>query len=116
MALWEDSMIQLKEEMFYTLLSCFYSDYFCDYLEKSVADEKEEVSVVTLFRGMEFFFELVKEQGIEYPYESIEDYVIKTYNDGAEMYEKLLRRYERESKGYHGKDKSFEELFGRLNF
>ena len=116
MALWENSMIQLKEEKFYTLLCCFYSDYFCDYLEKAVADEKEEVSVVTLFRGMEFFFELVKEQGIEFPYESIEDYVIKTYNDGAEMYEKLLRRYERESKGYHGKDKSFEELFGRLNF
>ena len=109
-------MIQLNEKTFYVLLQFFYSSFFCEGLENAVADEKGEVSVVTLFRGMEFFFELVKEQGIEFPYESIEDYVIKTYNDGAEMYEKLLRRYERESKGYHGKDKSFEELFGRLNF
>ena len=71
---------------------------------------------MNLFSGIEFFFELLKKQGIEFPYESIEDYVINTYSDGAAMYEKLLNRYECEIKEYHGKEKSFEELFGRLVF
>ncbi len=105
-------MIQLKEEKFYTLLRFFFSDFFCEGLEKAVADE--EVSVVTLFRGMEFFFDLVKEQGIEFPYMSIEDYITKIYSDGETMYKKLLERYEREIKEYHGKEMRFEELFGRL--
>ncbi len=109
-------MVQLKEEKFYTLLRFFFSDFFCEGLEKAVADEKEEVSVVTLFRGMEFFFDLVKEHRIAFPYGSIEEYITKTYSDGKEMYEKLLERYDREIKEYHGKEKSFEELFGRLEF
>ncbi len=109
-------MIQLKEEKFNTLLQFFFSDFFCEGLEKAVADEREEVSVVTLFRGMEFFFDLVKEQGIVFPYGSIEEYITKTYSDGKEMYEKLSERYEREIKEYHGKEKSFEEMFGRAEF
>ena len=109
-------MIQLKDERFYTLLQFFFSDFFCEGLEKAVADEKEEVSVVTLFRGMEFFFEQVKEQEIAFPYTSIEDYITKTYCDGKEMYEKLLERYECEIKEYHGKEKSFEEMFGKQEF
>jgi len=107
-------MVRIRKEKFYTLLQFFFSDFFCDYLEKAVADE--EVSVVTLFRGMEFFFDLVKEQGIDFPYESIEEYVVKIYSDGEEMYKKLSERYEREIKEYHGKEKSFEEMFGRLEF
>ena len=109
-------MIQLKEEKFYTLLQFFFSDFFCEGLEKAVADEKEEVSVVTLFRGMEFFFELVKEQGIAFPYTSIEEYITKAYSDGKEMYEKLSERYEREIKEYRGKGKGFEEMFGEAEF
>lgn len=105
-------MIQIREEKFYTLLRFFFSDFFCEGLEKAVADE--EVSVVTLFRGMEFFFDLVKEQGIEFPHMSIEDYITKTYSDGEVMYKKLSERYEREIKEYHGKEKSFGEMFGRL--
>lgn len=112
----EDCMIQLKEETFYTLLQFFFSDFFCEGLEKAVADEKEEVSVVTLFRGMEFFMELVKEQGIAFPYKSIEDYITKTYSDGKEMYQKLSERYDREIIEYHGKEKRFEEMFGGLEF
>jgi len=107
-------MVQLKEEAFYTLLQFFFSDFFCEGLEKAVEDE--EVSVVTLFRGMEFFFDLVKEQGIAFPYESIEEYIVKTYSDGTEMYEKLSKRYTCEIKEYHGKEKTFEELFGRKEF
>lgn len=109
-------MIQLKEEKFYTLLQFFFSGFFCEDLEKAVADEKEEVSVVTLFRGMEFFMELAKEQGIAFPYTSIEDYILETYSDGKEMYAKLSERYEREMKEYHGKEKSFEEMFGGTEF
>lgn len=109
-------MVQIGEEKFYTLLKFFFSDFFCEGLERVASDEKEEVSVVTLFRGMEFFFNLVKEQRIDFPYTSIEEYIVKTYSDGKEMYEKLLERYDREIKEYHGKEKSFEEMFGRLEF
>lgn len=109
-------MIRIKEEKFYTLLKFLFSDFFCDYLEKAVEDEEEEVSVVTLFRGMEFFFDLVGEQGIEFPYASIEEYIVKTYSDGKEMYEKLSERYEREIKEYHGKEKTFEEIYGDVDF
>lgn len=109
-------MIQLKEEKFYTLLQFFFSDFFCEGLEKAVADEEEEVSVVTLFRGMEFFMELVKEQGIAFPYKSIEDYITKTYSEGKEMYAKLLERFECEMKEFHGNEKTFEEKFGKLEF
>ena len=108
-------MIQLKEEKFYTLLQFFFSDFFCEGLEKAVADEEEEISVVTLFHGMEFFLDLVKEQRIDFPYVSIEEYIVKTYDDGKEMYKKLSERYDREIKEYHGK-KSLEETFGRLEF
>ena len=109
-------MIRIEEEKFYTLLKFFFSDFFCDYLEKAVEDENEEVSVVTLFRGMEFFLDLVREQGIEFPYESIEEYITKTYSDGKEMYAKLMERYDKEIKEYHGKEKTFEEIYGNVDF
>lgn len=113
---WEGKMIQLKEEKFYTLLQFFFSDFFCEGLEKAVADEDEEVSVVTLFRGMEFFFCLVKEQGIAFPYETIEEYITETYRDGKTMYAKLIERYNREIDEYHGKEKTFEEIYGNVDF
>ena len=61
---------------------------------------------------LQFFFDLVKEQGVDFSYGSIEEYIIKTYGDGKEIYENLLERYNRELKEYHGKEKSFEEMFG----
>lgn len=109
-------MVTIKEEKFYTLLKFFFSDFFCDYLEKAMADEAEEVSVVTLFRGMEFFLDLVKEQGIEFPYKSIEEYITKTYSDGETMYAKMITRYHQELEEYHGKEKTFEEIYGKLDF
>lgn len=109
-------MIRIKEEKFYTLLKFFFSDFFCEGLEKAIADEEEEMSVVTLFRGMEFFLELVKEQGIEFPYGSVEEYITKTYSDGKEMYAKLVARYHQEINEYHGKEKTFEEIYGDVDF
>lgn len=109
-------MVQLEEKKLYTLLQFFFSDFFCEGLEKAVADEEEEVSVVTLFRGMEFFLDLVKEQGIEFPYTSIEEYITEEYSDGKEMYAKLLERFECEMKEFHGNEKTFEEKFGKLEF
>lgn len=107
-------MIQLEEAKFYTLLKFFFSDFFCDYLEEAIDDE--EKSVVTLFRGMEFFLDLVKEQKISFPYTTIEEYVTQTYADGKEIFEKLTAKYEQELKEYHNKDKSFEELYGNIDF
>lgn len=107
-------MVQLKEEKFYTLLKFFFSNFFCDYLEETIEDD--EKSAVTLFRGMEFFLDLLREQGIEFPYESIEEYITKTYSDGKKMYTKLVERYNQEIKEYHGKEKTFEEVYGNIDF
>ncbi len=109
-------MVQLSEEKLYTLLQFFFSDFFCEGLEKAVADEGEEVSVVTLFRGMEFFLDLVKEQGIAFPYTSIEEYITEEYSGGKEMYAKLKEKFDREIKEYHGKEKTFEETYGKKFF
>ena len=83
-------------------------------VEEAIDDE--EKSVVTLFRGMEFFLDLVKEQKISFPYTTIEEYVTQTYADGKEIFEKLTAKYEQELKEYHNKDKSFEELYGNIDF
>lgn len=107
-------MIQLEDAKFYTLLKFFFSDFFCDYLEEAIEDD--EKSVVTLFRGMEFFLDLVKEQKIGFPYTTIEEYVTRTYADGKEIYEKLISKYQQELIQYHNKEKSFEEVYGNVDF
>lgn len=109
-------MIQLKEEKFYTLLSFFFSDFFCDYLQEAIDDEGEEVSVVTLFKGMEFFLDLVKEYHLDFPYHTIRDYIVDTYDDGEAVYNKLAEKYEQEIKIYTPRDKTFEEIFGDGHF
>ncbi|MGI6085276.1 MAG: hypothetical protein ACOYIF_07485 [Acetivibrionales bacterium] len=38
----------------------------------------EEISVETLFKGMEFFFDLIKENNIDFPNSTIREYIIKT--------------------------------------
>ncbi|MBR2407381.1 MAG: hypothetical protein IKB07_00320 [Lachnospiraceae bacterium] len=107
-------MIQLEDAKFYTLLKFFFSDFFCDYLEEAIEDD--EKSVVTLFRGMEFFLDLIKEQKISFPYTNIEEYVTQTYADGKEIYEKMITKYEQELIEYRNKEKSFEEIYGNLDF
>ena len=59
-------MIQLETKQFNVLLNFFFSDFFCEGLEKAIEDE--EVSVVTTFRGMDYFLKLVKDHNIEFPY------------------------------------------------
>ncbi len=107
-------MIQLEDAKFYTLLKFFFSDFFCNYLEEAIEDD--EKSVVTLFRGMDFFLNLVKEQRIPFPYSTIEKYVIQTYADGKEIYQKLITKYEQELIEYQNKEKSFEDIYGNTDF
>lgn len=107
-------MIQLEEIKFYTLLKFFFSDFFCDYLEKAIDDN--EVSVVTLFRGMEFFFGLTKEYNIDFPYSTIKEYIIQTYSDGEIIYNKLTEKYDKEINSYEQKEKTFEEIYGKVDF
>ena len=107
-------MINVEDVKFYTLLKFFFTDFFCDYLEEAIDDD--EKSVVTLFKGMDFFFKLVEECNIDFPYNTIEEYITKTYSDGEEIYKKLSIKYEEEIKYYKGKEKDFEEIYGNLNF
>ncbi|MBQ2902711.1 MAG: hypothetical protein IJE49_12830 [Agathobacter sp.] len=107
-------MIQLEEKQFYVLLNFFYSQFFCEGLEKAMEDE--EVSVVTTFRGMEYFLKLIKEHNIDFPYTTIKEYITETYDNGEEIYLRLWERYEEEMQYYSSKDKSFEEVFGKIEF
>jgi len=107
-------MIQLEEKQFYVLLNFFYSTFFCEGLEKAIEDE--EVSVVTTFRGMDYFIKLVKEHNIDFPYITIKEYITKVYDNGEEIYSRLSERYEEEMQYYSSKDKTFEDMFGKLKF
>lgn len=107
-------MIQLEEKQFYVLLNFYFSQFFCDSLEKAIDDD--EVSVVTIFRGMDYFLKLVKEHSIEFPYTTIREYIAHTYSGGEEIYTMLLQRYNAEISDYHQKEKSFEDMFGSLSF
>lgn len=107
-------MIQLDRKQFNVLLNFFFSDFFCEGLEKAIEDE--EVSVVTIFRGMEFFFKLVKEHNIDFPYITIKEYITHTYSGGEEIYTMLLQRYNDEISDYHQKEKSFEDMYGNIKF
>lgn len=107
-------MIQISEEKFYTLLKFFFSNFFNDYLETSIDDE--DSSAVTLFMGMDFFFDLIEKYNIDFPYKTKEDYITNFYFDGEEMYKKLCIRYDEEVKDYHPPNKSFEEIFGNVEF
>ena len=107
-------MIQLKEKQFNVLLNFFYSQFFCEGLENAIKDE--EISVVTTFRGMEYFLKLVEEHNIDFPYKTIKEYIVQTYAEGEEIYSSLSRRYEEEIQYFSQKEKTFEDTFGKLQF
>jgi len=107
-------MIQLEEVKFYTLLKFFFSEFFCDDLEKAI--DNDEISVVTLFRGMDFFFELIKEYNIDFPYSTIREYVTQTYSEGDVIYTKLSEKYDKEINNYYQREKTFEEIYGNIDF
>ena len=106
-------MIQLEDKQFNVLLNFFYSQFFCEGLENAMKDE--EVSIVTIFKGMEYFLKLVEEHNIDFPYKTIKEYIIQTYEEGEEIYLKLSERYKEEILYYSQKDKSFEDMFGSFN-
>ena len=106
-------MIHIEEKQFNVLLNFFYSQFFCEGLENAINDE--EVSVVTTFKGMEYFLELVEEHNLEFPYKTIKEYIIQTYEEGEEIYLRLSERYKEEILYYSQKDKSFEDMFGSFD-
>lgn len=106
-------MIQLEEKQFNVLLNFFYSQFLCEGLENAINDE--EVSVVTTFKGMEYFLKLVEEHDINFPYKTIKEYIVQNYDEGEEIYLRLSERYKEEILYYSQKDKSFEDMFGCLD-
>ena len=107
-------MIQLEEKQFNVLLNFFFSQFFCDGLENAIKDK--EISVVTTFRGMEFFLKLVEEHNIDFPCKTIKEYITQTYEEGGEIYSRLCERYNDEIRYYSQKEKSFEDMFGDVYF
>ena len=106
-------MIQLEDKQFNVLLNFFYSQFFCEGLENAIKDE--EISVVTTFRGMEYFLKLVGEHNIDFPYKTIKEYIIQTYEEGEDIYLRLSERYKEEILYYSQIDKSFEDMFGSFD-
>ena len=106
-------MIHLKDKQFNVLLNFFYSQFFCEGLENAIKDE--EISVVTTFRGIEYFLKLVEEHNIDFPYKTIKEYIIQTYEEGEDIYLRLSERYKEEILYYSQKDKSFEDMFGSFD-
>lgn len=96
--------ISIEEKKLTALLKIFYSDYFDEYLNHMI-DGDEEQSVVTLFKGMEFFLELVKELGIKFNYSDIKDYIVQEYENGEEIYNNLKKQYNLEFDEYMEKEK-----------
>lgn len=108
--------MELQEQDVNVLLNHFYSAYFVDYLEEVIADDACELSVVTLFRGMDFFFRLCEKYKIDFLYSSKEDYLIKNYENGQGIYMDLRKRYDEEIVQYHDKEIDFCEAYGKLKF
>ena len=52
-------MIQIEEKDFNLLVNILFNDYFLDYLEEVIGDKNNELSVVTLFRGMDYFIRIM---------------------------------------------------------
>lgn len=103
--------IEIEEKKLMTLLKIFYADYFDDYLNHMIIGDEEQ-SVVTLFKGMDFFIELTKELKINFNYETIKDYIISEYENGEEIYNNLKKQYDLEITKYMDKEKKFEDIFG----
>ncbi|SFQ48132.1 hypothetical protein SAMN02910358_02377 [Lachnospiraceae bacterium XBB1006] len=108
-------MINIRRKDFNVLVNFFYSEFFCDYLEEVISDLDDEKSVVTLFKGMEYFIEMMKEYGIEVPFCSIKDYLEQNYEDGNKLFLQLKERYDKEQADYQV-DEEFGEMFGSIDF
>ncbi len=103
--------VEIEEKRITTLLKIFYSEYFEEYLNHMIDGDKEQ-SVVTLFKGMEFFFKIVKDLEINFEYKDIEDFIIKEYENGDDIFRKLKEQYDIEYTDYIDKEKDFEDIFG----
>ena len=109
-------MIQIEEKDFNLLVNILFNDYFLDYLEEVIGDKNNEVSVVTLFRGMDYFIELCDNYNISFPYASIKQYIESNYEDGGKLFLDLQKRYDGEIIDYQSKDLSFRDIYSKLNF
>lgn len=105
--------ISIEQKKLFALMNIFYSDYFERYLYEMINGNPEK-SVVTLFKGMNFYISLQKELNIKSDFQTIEEFLIKEFEDGKKIYSKLLDDYNEEIKIYTDKEKNFEEIFGEL--
>lgn len=109
-------MVQIEKKDFNLLINMFFNDYFTNYLEEVIADKSNELSVVTLFKGMDYFIKLCENYNISFPYDSKRQYIESNYEDGREIFSDLQKRYEEEIVDYHSKEVSFRDLYGKLAF
>ena len=109
-------LIELHEKDVNVLLNNFYSVYFSDYLEEVIEDHENELSVVTLFRGMDYFISLCQKYEIDFPFSSKREYIESVYEDGIEIYLMLQKRYDSEIIDYYAQEISFREANSKLEF
>lgn len=109
-------MLEMDEKDVNVFLNLFYSYYFVDYFEEVLSDQDNELSVVTLFRGRDYFLEICKKYSIHFPYSDKKEYVEKNYEDGAMLFSELEQRYKEEWAYYQDKEVSFVESNCKLAF
>lgn len=109
-------MLKIEEKDVSVLLNHFFSIYFVDYFEKVLSDENDECSTVVLFQGMEYFMWLCSQLDIDLPFHSIEEYVVKNYEDGKEIYKSLTRKYEKEKSEFQNDTIDFRNEYAELQF
>lgn len=105
--------ISIDKKKVIALMNIFYANYFERYLYEMI-DGNAEKSVVTLFKGMNFYIKLQNELNIKSNFKTIEEFLIQEFEDGKNIYDKLFENYTNELQIYKDKDKDFEDIFGEL--
>ena len=108
-----EEVISIEKKKLNALINIFYSCYFENYLQK-VIEGNEEQSVVTLFKGMDFYIRLRNEIKEETKFSSIREFIANEFEGGKNIYFNLLEKFNKEIEFYSDKDKKFEDIFGEL--
>ena len=80
-------------------------------LEKYLADRYKGWAT-----DQRMLLKLVEEHNIDFPYKTIREYILQTYDAGEEIYSSLCERYEEEILYYSQEGRTFEDMFGSLEF
>lgn len=110
---YNEEVISIEKKKLIALMNIFYNCYFEDYLQDIIKGKSEE-SVVTLFKGMDFYIRLKNEIKEETKFTSIREFIVNEFEGGKNIYFNLLEKFNKEIEFYSDRDKRFEDIFGEV--